>query len=261
MKKIGIVFTAFNMEEYLLKSIWPWVAARECNLLDYKFIISAVSVPFLEYKDFKIKKDKTQEILETYKYNNNIDYLFSSNDYYTESDARNKALEPLLKENCEAIWIIDADEMYQLENIENILKYIELEKFISWFSISYKNYVFDERTYLKDAFTPPRIFRVNTNGYKLSRFFWDNDLCYFGVANSNNEFQNKEISYKVLPMKIIPKRVAFVPHFTWLSNEKSRLKVEYQKLRGWKCSYLWNYKDNKLEFNPIFNIPEVLREE
>lgn len=259
MNKIGVLYCGYNTEEYINSSLIPWIQARELKPANCEFLISAVSVPFLEYKDLKVKKDNTQRDLESYKYNNNIDHLFISNDYYTEKDARNKALEPLLSAGCEAIWLVDSDEAYSIYDIEKILNYVNLEKFISWFSVSYKNYVFNVNTYLKDPFTPPRIFRVNTNGYKLGGFYWDNDIAYFNGFTPN-------LSYKELPSKTIPSKIAFVPHFTWLSTEKNKLKCEYQQKHFGHCGYKWNEVENKLEFNEEYykkigqQIPEIIKE-
>jgi hypothetical protein len=261
MSKFGILFCGYNMEEYIHQSLAPWVEAKNSNLLGYEFIISAVCLPFKEYKDQDIKVDDTLDILIAYRDFNHIQYLFSEPKYCSEADARNLALKPLLDQGCDMIILWDADEIATLENIENILKYVELEKFISWFRFSYKNYVFDDKTYLAAPFTPPRLFRVNTNGYKLINFHWDNDITYQSEDCSIKEYQHS------LPSKTIPAKTAFIKHLSWISNEKSKQKVNYQMAHfNGVCSFAWDDKENKLVWNKEYfaktgqPIPEVIRE-
>jgi hypothetical protein len=44
-----------------------------------------------------------------------------------------------------------------------------------------------------------------------------------------------------------------IQHFSWLNNEKSKKKCEYQKRHfSGVCGYKWNEKENKLEFNELY---------
>ena len=60
------------------------------------------------------------------------------------------------------------------------------------------------------------------------------------------------------PCGIIGQNVAWIRHYTWLNNERSKKKVEYQKARGWTCSYEWDYNENKLKFNAEYYKKEKL---
>jgi hypothetical protein len=122
--KIGIIFTGYNMEEYIEKSISPWILAREQRLKNHQFFISAVSVPFLEYKELSNVEDNTIPFLREKHLNNQIDYLITEPKYIKEHLARNLALEPLLKQDVDIIWIADADEIPTIEQISNIISYI-----------------------------------------------------------------------------------------------------------------------------------------
>lgn len=247
--KIGVIYCGFNMEEYIDDSLSPWVQAREERLGDNEWVISCVSVPFKEYRDMETKEDGTRDILRDYYNTFKIDSLITEPDFATEAEIRDRALQFLLKSGCEIIWLADADEFITTQQINDICDYVTLNKWISWFSISYKNYVFDNSTYLELPFTPPRIFRVTTNGYKIKEIYHDNDCLYTGQITGLGELKIVDVSYKLLPTKVIPQSTAWIRHMSWVSNEKSKLKCEYQEKHFGKgiCGFKW--EDNQLKFN------------
>lgn len=267
MSKIGILFTSFGMQEYLEAALTPWIQAREQNLNGYEFIISAVSIPFKEYKDINSKSDDTVKILNQYKIDGKINYLTTAPLFVSEAEGRSIALLPLQDAEVEIVILFDGDEIITLDQISNILNFVKLDRFTSWFRFSYKNYVFTEKQYLSEPFTPPRLFRTKTNGYTLDRFRWDNDLVYKGTVIEGNAFKNKYVDYLELPSKTIPASVAHIRHYSWISNERSKNKCLYQQSHfGGICSYKWNYDLNRLEFNEEYyksagqSIPEILQD-
>lgn len=238
MLKFGILFCAYNNEETIKESLKPWLNREDC-------VVSVCSSPFKEYKDLNQLKDKTQEILQA---TGGIDHLWLNNSFeYDEAYVRNKALRPLIQEDCDYIWIVDGDEIYSKEQIDSIIKYVKKEEFVTWFSVCFKNYVFDRHSYYL-GFKPPRIFKSFTSDYFLNEFYFDNDISY------KHRKTRDIIQYKQLSFKEIPQKVALIDHITWLSNETSRLKVEYQfrHFGHGMCSYKWNYEENCLEFNDDF---------
>lgn len=254
--KIGIIFTSYNHEEYLYDALAPWIQARHDALNGHDFVIAAVSVPFKEYKEMVIIPDSTTELLREFYNDLKIDHFIDGPQFITEAEARDKALQLLLADNVDAVILIDGDEFFTEEQIAKIFDYVTLNKWITWFSLSYKNYVFDKNTYLVDPFTPPRIFIVNSNGYRLNKVFWDNDLSYTGQVVQAGSLVMKTISYRELPTKIIPKQIANIKHLTWLSDEKSKKKCEYQKKHFGHCGYTWG--ENGLEFNKEFYLQKGL---
>ena len=56
MKKYGIIYCAYNTEDYVLKSIEPFLKRDN-------HIVSAVSVPFKEYKGIDTLHDHTTDLL------------------------------------------------------------------------------------------------------------------------------------------------------------------------------------------------------
>lgn len=248
---VGVLYTSYGMPEYIEKSLAGWVRAKREQVGGNEYVISAVSVQFAEYRGQK-RDDISPKILAEYNKRGDIDALTIAPEHITETVARNLALQSLLDLNCDIVVLADGDEFPTVEQIEKIFNFVHLDKFTSWFGISYRNFVFTEKHFLTLPFVPPRIFRVKTNGYELRDFYHDNDPMYMGTVVENNSFKQKIISYKELPSKTIPQNLVWVNHFSWLSNEKSKLKVEYQKARGWQCSYEWDYINNKLIFNESY---------
>jgi len=250
MSKIGIIYCGYNTEEHIHDSLYPWINAQGDKLDGNEFLICAVSVPFLEYKEEKFK-DKTQDILLEYYNRRLIDHLITQPEYVSEKEARNIAAQWLINQGITHLWLVDSDEIYNEKSISNILKYIELERFCSWFRIPLTNYVFDKKTVLEDKFCPPRIWKIDTNGYKLNECIYDNDFSYKLVRNNLNLFEEIVIADKDLPSKTIPTRLVDIKHYSWLSNENSKRKTIYQTKRWGEngCGFRWNEKENCLEFN------------
>jgi len=175
MTKVGVLYCGFGNIEYVKESIPIWLQAREQKLNDTEWIIAAVSVPFKEYEGTEFAKDlEATDYLKTLP----LDYLVTEPKFVSEAEARSRALFYLLEQGCDWIWISDSDEMVTLNNIFNIAKFIARDNLTTWFSFSYKNYVFDNSQYLKEPFTPPRAFRVKSGNYILNRFRHDNGTVY-----------------------------------------------------------------------------------
>lgn len=256
--KIGIVYCCYGNPEYIHDCIKPWLSLKE-DLFNIK--IAAVNGQFKEYHEMAVEDSnlETELILNQLQKSGEIDYLYIQNPanyfdefkiYETEAQIRDKALQFLLKEKCDVIWLLDNDEFYTEEQIENIIKYINLgsNSFESWFSIPFKNYILDGQQYLK-GFCPPRIFRVNPAGdliYNLECFYWDNDIRYTDPNGLKKDY--KELSGKRIPEKILD---GGVKHLTWLhSNGKN--KVIYQNKHFGHCSYKWNEEKQELEIDYDF---------
>lgn len=237
---IGLILAQRNDGEYLTRCLEPWITWRKDNPL----LISCLDVCFGENGSGG-STDGSFETLQRYKNANLIDFLQQPPDGLKEHDARNVALKWLLEKKCDTIISIGADEIFTSLDTRKIFKYIEKEEFVPIFRIHYKNYVGDEKHYVK-GFNPQRIWRVNYNGYKLQKFFWDDDILYL------NE-KGEEVIDRNLPQKTVPN--VFVKHLTWLSNERSRNKIIYQNrhfVTG--CGYKWNDENKSVEINNDFYI-------
>jgi glycosyltransferase involved in cell wall biosynthesis len=236
MKKYGILFCGYNSEEYVEKSLSSFLNKDN-------FVISAVSVPFLEYKDQEPFEDETTNILRRYLHEGKIHYLVDFPKFIKEAEARDLALDYLLTEGVDYFWIVDADEIYSEKDIKNICEFVEQSK-EDWFKISLKNFVFDTQTYLQEPFCPPRIFKTQSkNKFSHPRFIWDNDVIY---SDSNS---NETLHYTMLPNICIPQDVAWVDHYSWMNDNIGRRKVQYQQGHFGHCSFKWNEEKKRLEFD------------
>jgi hypothetical protein len=256
--KIGVIFTAFNCKNYVKDSLNPWIEARRTKLSNHEFVISAVSVPFEEYQGVLDEDDGTTKILQEYLEKKSIDFLVDKPRFVKEHVARDNALQLLLKEGIDCLILVDGDEFYTLDEIGKIFNYVMFNGFVQWFSVSLKNYVFDDKTYLAEPFTPPRIFMNGRNSQQIKLLFWDNDIAY-GYGNNN-------VSYQNFINLVIPKDVAWVKHLTWLNDDISKKKVEYQK-KHFKniCSFKWDEQKGLMFDEEFFKttgqpIPRIVKE-
>lgn len=230
--RIGVIYTGFNNFKYAKQSILPWINLK--YMYPENFFISAVSVPFLEYKDANIDPDKTTNFLNMLAEAEFINSCFSEPKFIKENEARNLALFDLLRRGIDYIMIVDSDELYTMQEIMKVINFVKTYRF-DGYKINFKNYIFDGKSYL-EGFCPPRIYKNNIYG-GINSFYWDNEIIY------NNGKTDKNINFID-----IPKEIVFVKHMTWL-NENGKSKVEYHKKHFGGCSYLWNEDKNTLEID------------
>jgi hypothetical protein len=238
--KIGIIYCAYNCKKFVEESIIPFIEAKEKGIINS---ICAVSLPFAEYINISDTNDGTTELLLDLYKKDKIDYIFTQPKHIQEHAARDLCLQYLKIMNMDFIWLIDGDEFYSIKNINDIINYIKETSYI-WYSINFKNYIFDGKKWI-DGFCPPRIFRSNFENYYIHKFYWDNDILYL-----NN---HEHINYKNLPNTSIPKEIAHIKHMTWL-HSNSKEKYEYQIKHFGHCGYIWNYEKKEIEINKEFYI-------
>lgn len=153
-----------------------------------------------------------------------------------ETEARGEALRWLVDQGIEVVIQIDADEFYTAAEIERIFAFVASRPQIAWFRGSLKNYVFDDKTYLVEPFTPARIHRINVGGYQARGFWDDNNVSYYGTITRDIK---RDLDF---PSVTIPKNMAWVKHLTWGNDLRSKRKIDYQlNGRGWPtCSFDWD---------------------
>lgn len=247
MSQWGVIWTGYRCRDFLPDSISGWLAAR--RKLGLK--ICVVSCPFNDFLNGP--EDGTNVYLHHLLDTGEIDALFDSETPKTEVEARGEALRWLVKQGCETLWQADADEIYQLEQIERTIAFVEARPHVAWFRSSLKNRVFDRHTYLTEPFQPPRIHRVRVGGYQAAGFWDDNNISYHGTITRDIK---RDLDF---PSMTIPKTVAWVDHVTWLSDLRSQRKQAYQWKRWGRCSFKWD-DVRGLVWNPDFPIPETAQD-
>lgn len=246
---IGIIYTAFNMQDYLPRSIAPWVAARTSRLDDHQFVIAAVSVPFIGFPNEG--RDSTADILRKHLEDKEIDHLITGDQPMAETEARGAALTWLKSQDVEVVIQVDADEVYSERDISRLFRFVESQPYIGWFRVSLVNLVIDKKTRLTDPFTPPRIHRIRFTGVEATHFSGDNDIAYGPRAQ------------ETIANLTIPETVAAPKHLSWVADDevscaRCRGKIRYQlEGRGWpQCSFAWD-DDKGLIFNPSLLKPRT----
>jgi hypothetical protein len=235
---VGVVACGYECDDLIDRVLEPWKKFSKENI-----IFSGVYAPFIEW--YKLFGGSLGETPSWYEHHKEMFKYFSvPSKAGTEAEIRNIALEPLLKkEECDYIFLLDlSDEIYTIEEIERIFSFVKFHPEISWFSLRFKNYVFKETQWL-EGFNPPRVFSTRADGLVLKDFYFDNDIRYI------DPYRQEIVDYKTLPSLLVPKNIAFIKHLTWLNNERSRRKYEYQIRHFGHCSYKWNYDTQELEFD------------
>lgn len=248
--KIGIIYCAYGTRDLVAKSLAPWLSFRKSHFDGQSVEICAVSVRFA---DFEGEDDGTKELLRTYlNTGDSINHLVDGPDNIPETVARGMALNYLKSKEVDIIWQVDSDEFYTTQEIRTIVNHIISNPWIGWFRLSFKNLVFNEKTYLTEPFTPPRIHVVKFGGYNIHSFSADNDVQYTGVLGNNI------IRQEHIPSMLIPKEVCWIRHESWPNNERGKKKVLYQQKRwGNACSFSWDENQGGLIFNPNQPKPQI----
>jgi len=267
MKKLGVIFALHSLSKSELESVMePWLALKGKNLFDIVF--TCVSYTFEENRADKSFLLGNKETIKLIKESNLFSYCFTDEDTSRENmqegAVRDMALQFLRGEGCDVVALWDGDEYATNDQLVKIFEYVEKYNEYCWYSLSYKNFVFDRSTYLTEPFCPPRIYRAKYGEYAIHSFYLDNEVFY-------KDKQGKNVSFRTLPTKNVPKQIAFIRHMTWLSDERSKRKVAYQKKHfgqfGDDCSYDWDETNDRLIFNLDFfkkrglMLPEIDYEE
>ena len=236
--KIGVIYCGYNTIEYVEDSITPWLELKD----KHNIYISAISSPFEEFPNEGVIEDGTTEYLKKLYDSKKIDYFFDELRFKKEHVLRSAALEPLLNNHLiDFIWLVDSDEIYSIEDIENTINFLKQNNTIPSYELYFKNYFHDSNTFYSVKFV--RIFNNKINN-GIKNFSWDCEIYY-----------NNGLYCKSLNVEEVPENLTFIKHYSWLSNERSRLKIEYHQKHFGACSFIWNYNQNKIEINyPYYNI-------
>jgi len=256
VSKIGVIFVGYGTRDLLDQALAPWITIRKLARsagLD-SIHICAVSVKFA---GFEGDDDGTGRALRDYWAADYIDHVIYEPDNIPETTARGMALAWLKDRDVDLTWMVDSDEWYTVDQIGDVLRFVDDNPFAAWFKLSLANYVFDDRTRLVEPFTPPRIHRVKVGEYEARGFSADNDVVYStpGDSSPGNVHQD------TLPSMTIPESVAAIKHLSWLNDERSKCKVEYQQRRWGHCSFAWDDAQGGLIFNPALPRSKVMRDE
>ena len=242
--KIAISAIGYECVEHLNKVLEPWGELKEHG---HEVVISAAHGIFPETHQlgFPIEsQDNSHKIIPEHPLIDNFVFLEEPT---FEKDIRNATLPFLFKNDYDLLWLLDLqDEIYSVKEILKILKFINnpINASIDWFKINLKNYVFNEETWIDD-FVVPRIWKnPRSDGVKIEKFFYDNDIEYSDGLHAANR-----------PNNIIPQSIAFPKHLSWVGSKDYLIrKIEFQKIHYGDCSYCWDEEKECLDFNNDYYI-------
>lgn len=252
---VGVIWVGHQCEDYAERSLAPWIAARAAKLGGHEFIICAVSVPFTGFQQDG-KPDRTRAILGCHLTDDKIDHAIVSDKPMAETDARGAALRWLVDKGVDTLFQWDSDEFATTEQLSRILAFWEARPGICWARLSYKNRVFTPNQYLVEPFTPPRIHRVRAPGssYEARSFYEDNGIAYHGTITRDI------VPDAHFPSVTVPRSVAWVDHWSWMSDSRGRAKCRYQWARWKRCDFDWDDARGGLIWRDGQPVPETAQD-
>lgn len=250
MSKILVIYTAYNAEEYVEESLAPFLNHPDC-------VVVASSRKFSRFPE--ARNDNTVSLLNKLfdEYPNFIGLDYSDDPVDREHEAKNVVLEIAATHAKEAppqyVMIVDSDEFYTREDIDKIIEEIDGHPEIVTFRVPLRNFINDTKHYLEEPFCPPRLFRTSfkTNwtepkgSFALLNFYWDNDVCYFRIEEGQEKFE----VYRFDQFGVKTIKSVWVDHYSWLDNERSKKKIEYQRKHFGHCGFKW---ENGVKFDEAY---------
>lgn len=253
---IGILFTCYNCEDYVDRCIDPWLNLRD----EYNFIIACNSGMFKDYLELGVPEKNEGTVKKLI--SKNIDYLtiLSGKNLIDEDYSRDISLEFLnggafgRGVKCDLLIVIDGDEIFTEKNIRDILDFVMKNPDYDGYKINFKNHTIRKGLFTYD-YEHDRIFWMNRHG-GIKRFYFDNRFEYVDHFNGSSD-------YKYSNSLTIPKSVAYVDHYSWLSEDpRTKDKILYQNKRyhginyevpeGQRCGFEWDYVKDSLKFSSTF---------
>ena len=241
---IGITCIGYNCKEGLQQVLEPWKRIKANPELAPS--IGKLKIAFVHgcfEETFKLgyplsSTDGTHELMTELIINNELDSTTSFVEPAKEYEMWTKGYEEANGDkDIDLLWMLNTDEVWTVEEINNVLKFIEFNNLVDYFKVNFKNYCIDKNTWVDD-FIVPRIWWVNRQS-GLKRFYQDDLVEY------NNGKRDSQCSHLV-----VPQSVAFPKHYSWVgSKEYLKRKLGFQKLRYGACSYRWNDSLDILELN------------
>lgn len=210
--KIGVVGCFFGSADILSEVLAPWIALKREG---YPIVLTGINAQFKEYAElgYTNDDDATRAVLEEHRHD--FDHLVIEKTPLMEHEVRNRLLELCKAEGVDAIWLLDGDELYTLDQIKKILAYVEAVPFFDYYHIFFQNILFDTLR-SRDMFAPPRIVRMDRHGGVMG-FTWDNEI----------RFRDGTHLYRSLAGSV-PPRIALVKHLTWRTADALK-KIDYSK--------------------------------
>lgn len=248
--KVGITFIGYECMELMPKALEPWINIRKNGGIDEieSLTISLSHGCFEETAKlgFPIHStDKSHEWMKLQYSKGNVDNVIIYESPMKEYDMWSGNYN-FFKEKVDFMVMLNHDEMWTIEEIQALFKYIYFNPLVDYYKVNFKNYCINENTWVSDFIVPRMWWTKKNEG--LYRFYQDELVEYH---NGKRDFQ---CSNSIIP-GIFPK------HLSWVgSKEYLKRKLAFQLLRFKTCSYAWDEVNDCLKLNEDFytkfNIPK-----
>jgi hypothetical protein len=263
---LGLHSICYNTNATLERAFAPWREVKNGALKglvnDVYFAVQAAAFPETVSLGYDLhSNDGTEETLLKFKQEGLFNDLVIHNQAVEEQVLWSENVRFLQKYNPDYIFMIGGDEVFTVEEIEKVLKFVLHNPLTDYFRINFKNF-FGRGKYVKD-FIAPRIWSNKRNGGV--DYHYKDDLVMF-----KNGKRDTECSCMTVPSKVV-----FPAHYSWslppeCSDEKNKKfvmrKLGFQKIRYVHPSYRWNEEKNELELDPTYyarvgkGVPEIYYE-
>lgn len=252
--KIGISSIGYDSKELVEKCFLSWNELKKDKTIipeieDVKICFGHGCFEETYNLGFPIySTDGTLELIKEQKELGVIDDLLIYDTPQKEYQMWTNNFLELKKYDIDLLIMVNVDEIWDLNEIKKMIRYIKNNDLVYYFKVNFKNYCIDYQTWVDD-FIVPRIWFTKKNP-KLKSFYKD-DLVDFDDGS-------KDINRSHLT---IPKNLIFPKHYSWVgSKEYLKRKLNFQSLRYGTCSYAWDENNNKLKLNEDFylkyNLPK-----
>lgn len=249
--RVGITFIGYECMELMPRALTPWFQIRaDPNLVEeiesLKISLSHGCFEETAKLGFPIRSmDGSADWMQKAKDDGEADGVFSYDTPMKEYDMWSGNY-LWMKDDIDFLVMLNHDEMWALDEIRQLFKYISFNPLVDYYKINFKNYCINENTWVDD-FIVPRMWWVNRNG-GLKRFYKDELVEY------NDGKKDTQASWATVP-SIFPKHLSWVGSKAYLQR-----KLSFQALRFRSCSYTWDDKNDCLalneEFYAKFGIPK-----
>jgi hypothetical protein len=244
--KIGISSIGYESKELLEKCFNAWNEIKNNKSLCPE--ITDIKICFghgcfeetykLGFSLYSI--DGTVELAKEMKIKGEIDELIIYDEPQKEFEMWTNNLNKLKEQDIDLLIMVNVDEIWDIEEIKKLIKFIKKNELVDYFKINFKNYCINYKTWVDD-FIVPRAWFINKND-GLKRFYQDELVEY------NNGKRDYSASFLVVPRVLI-----FPKHYSWVgSKEYLQRKLNFQALRFGTCSYSWDNKNDCLQLNELF---------
>jgi hypothetical protein len=240
--KIGVIFTIYNCEEYLENCLQPWFDLKS----EYEFVFTVNSGMFKDYRELGIPDNNGPTLKKIIDWEFDFILATKGSNLLDEDTSRNLCLNYLKPMECDLICLVDGDEIYTTDQIRSIMDYIQENPSYDQYGICFKNHTIRKGLFLNN-FIRKSIYWMNRYG-GINKFHFDSEFFYY---EDNANYTNTTT---------IPREIAFVEHYSWISDDpRTQCKIQYQNMRyvgplgnfpeNLRCSYIWDKERDKLEFN------------